>query len=122
MIISNEIIATPGCGLTESELAILLLHGEGETSCCIQQASGLDQASLHMAEKGIRAKLGAKTQTHMISRAFQLGVLASRTLCLLLAIAAADYDLGLKNRSPIKSGRPGAVIVRIKAAGRNIWA
>lgn len=121
MIIGNEIIATPGCGLTESELAILLLHGEGETSCYIQQASGLDQASLHMAEKGIRAKLGAKTQTHMISRAFQLGVLASRTLCLLLAIAA-DYDHGLKNRSPIKSGRPGTVIVRIKTAGRNILA
>ena len=122
MIIGNEIIATPGCGLTESELAILLLHGEGETSCYIQQASGLDQASLHMAEKGIRAKLDAKTQTHMISRAFQLGVLASRTLCLLLAIAAADYDSGIKNRSPIKSGRPGTVIVRIKTAGRNIRA
>ena len=90
MIISNEIIATPGCGLTEPEPAILLLHGEGETSCCIQQASGLDQASLHMAEKGIRAKLGAKTQTHMVSRACQLGVLASRTLGPVLALPPAS--------------------------------
>lgn len=122
MIIGNEVVASAGNGLTERELGILLLHGEGETQARIMALSGLDQAGLHMTEKSIRAKLGARTATHMISRAFQLGILASRALCLVLALAATDYQDSMRNRSPIKSGRPGSVMVRIKTAGRNIWA
>ncbi|MFQ2796846.1 hypothetical protein ACK3ZJ_19640 [Aeromonas caviae] len=122
MIIGNEVVASPGQGLTATELDILLLHGEGECQGRIMAASGLSQAELHMAEKSIRAKLGAKTATHMISRAFQLGILASRALCLVLALASTDYQDGMKNRSPIKGGRPGTIVVRIKTGGRNIWA
>lgn len=122
MIIGNEVIAHPGRGLTAVELGVLLLHGEGESNSRIMAASGLDQMGLHMTEKQLRAKIGARTPTHMISRAFQLGILTSRALCLLLAIASADYDNGIKNRSPIKGGRPGTVLVRIKTGGRNIMA
>lgn len=121
MIIGNEVVASPGHGLTAKELGILLLHGEGESQTRIMVLSGMSQADLHMTEKSIRAKLGARTPTHMISRAFQLGVLASRALCLVLALASTDYQDGMKNRSPIKGGRPGTVMVRIKTAGRNIW-
>ena len=56
-----------------------------------------------------------------IARAFSLGVIASRALCLLLALLSADYQDTIKQRSPIRGGRPGVVVVRIKTGGRNIW-
>lgn len=120
MDIGSEVVARPGYGLTATELGILLLRGDGESPTAIQAATGLNSTGLHMAERDIRRKLGARTPEHMISRAFQLGILSSRALCLLLAILSADYSDAMKNRSPIRGGRPGVTMVRIKLAGRNM--
>ena len=113
--------AVPGHDLTARELGTLLLLAEGATNGEIEQITGMKSVERARAETSIRKKLGAKTQANMIARAFSLGVIASRALCLLLALLSADYQDTIKQRSPIRGGRPGVVVVRSKTGGRNIW-
>ncbi len=113
--------ATPGHGLTARELGMILLLAEGATNGEIEQMTGMKSIDRTSAETSIKKKLGARTQANMIARAFSLGVIASRALCLLLAVLSADYQDTIKQRSPVRVGRPGVVMVRIKTAGRNIW-
>ncbi|MNH76139.1 hypothetical protein D3C73_284020 [compost metagenome] len=117
-----NIIATPGHGLNDRELGLMLLHAEGATTDEIERMTGMRAIDRAEAEASIRRKIGARTQPHMIARAFSLGILATRAMCLLLAVLSADYHDILKQRSPARGGRPGTVIVRIKTGGRNIWA
>lgn len=78
MIIGNEVCAIQWGNLTLVEVEILFLHGEGESKFTIMERHGLNQSSLHMAEKAIRVKIGAKSPEHMVSKAFQLGILTCR--------------------------------------------
>lgn len=114
--------AIPGYGLTARELGMMLLLAEGATNAEIEQMTGMKSIDRAAAETSIKKKLGARTQANMIARAFSLGIIASRALCLLLAVLSADYQDTIKQRSPVRGGRPGVVMVRIKTAGRNIWA
>ncbi|MGL5596618.1 MAG: helix-turn-helix transcriptional regulator [Aeromonas sp.] len=111
----------PGHGLTARELGMVLLLAEGATNNEIEQATGMRGIDRVTTENSIKQKLGARTQANMIARAFSLGVIASRTLCLLLAMVCADYQDSMKQRTPIRGGRQGEVVVRIKTGGRNIW-
>lgn len=113
--------ANPGHGLTARELGMMLLLAEGATNGEIEQMTGMKSIDRTAAETSIKKKLGARTQANMIARAFSLGIIASRALCLLLAVLSADYQDTIKQRSPVRGGRPGVVMVRIKTAGRNIW-
>lgn len=113
--------AIPGHGLTARELGMVLLLAEGATNNEIEQATGMRGIDRVTTENSIKQKLGARTQANMIARAFSLGVIASRTLCLLLAMVCADYQDSMKQRTPIRGGRQGEVVVRIKTGGRNIW-
>ncbi|MFQ2255761.1 hypothetical protein ACK33C_22340 [Aeromonas hydrophila] len=122
MLKGREFTAMPGHGLAAKELGFLLLHCEGALSQDIERITGMATAEQSRVERSIMAKLEARTRSHMISRAFSLGIIATRALCFVLACMSADYHDSMKNRSPIKGGRPGTVMVRIKTAGRNIWA
>lgn len=113
--------AIPGHGLTARELGMMLLLAEGATPNEIEQVTGMKSIDRAATETSIKQKLGARTQANMIARAFSLGVIASRALCLLLAVLSADYQDTIKQRSPVRGGRPGVVMVRIKTGGRNIW-
>jgi len=66
---------------------VLFGLAEGDTPSQIQSALNCDSMSLRNIEVNLMTKLGAKSKSHMISRAFVLGLLFSRTLCLLLAVA-----------------------------------
>ncbi|WP_372830551.1 hypothetical protein [Pontibacterium sp.] len=100
----TDVIGLPGQNLTDTELTVLVGLADGQTPGQIKQAlHTADANQLHSLEQRIRAKLGARTKSHMISRAFILGVLAPRALCFMLAIIctaqSADSDM-LRLRSP----------------------
>lgn len=116
----HSLVANPGHGLTARELGVILLYGEGATTAEIEKATGMTSAMRADIEVSARAKLGARTPPHMIAKAFSLGVLATRALCLLLAILSADYHDAMRNRTPMRTGRPGAVVMRIKTGSRNL--
>ncbi|ELB2793209.1 hypothetical protein QMX34_003843 [Aeromonas hydrophila] len=120
MLKGREFTAMPGHGLAAKELGFLLLHCEGALSQDIERITGMATAEQSRVERSIMTKLEARTRSHMISRAFSLGIIASRVLCFVLACLSADYHDSMKNRSPIKGGRPTTVIVRIKTSARDI--
>lgn len=120
MLNGREFSATPGHGLAAKELGFLLLHCEGALSQDIEQITGMNSAEQIRVERSIMTKLSARTRSHMISRAFSLGIIMSRVICLVLACLSADYHDSMKNRTPIKGGRPTSVLVRIKTGSRDI--
>lgn len=120
MITGKEFTAMPGHGLAARELGFLLLHCEGALSQDIERITGMDTAEQSRTTRSIMTKLEARTQSHMISRAFSLGIIMSRVICFVLACLSADYHDSMKNRSPIKGGRPSSVMVRIKTSARDI--
>lgn len=102
----EDVIGMPGQALSIAELRVLVGLADGETPNAIGAVIGADSNSFRMIERSIKAKLGAKTHPHMISRAFTLGVLVPRALCLLLSIlcAAEHVDDGNRNQTR-RSGR-----------------
>ena len=120
MITGKEFTAMPGHGLAARELGFLLLHCEGALSQDIERITGMDSAEQSSTTRSIMKKLEARTQSNMISRAFSLGIIMSRVICFVLACLSADYHDSMKNRSPIKGGRPSSVMVRIKTSARDI--
>uniref|UniRef100_A0AB39C9U8 HTH luxR-type domain-containing protein n=1 Tax=Aliivibrio phage vB_Alvi_H905 TaxID=3234039 RepID=A0AB39C9U8_9VIRU len=88
---NNELQLAPGMGLTSDELVILKGHAEGKRNKEICNELNLTPPELSLAEQDIRYKLNAKTTPHMISRAFQLGLL--RVMCLVLCFCSVmDLD------------------------------
>lgn len=78
----NNITLTPGMGLNTDELAVLHQHAAGQSVTHICRELDLTAPELKLIEQDIRHKLNAKSPMHMITRAFQCGIL--RVLCLIL--------------------------------------
>lgn len=95
----EEVIGRPGQALSTTELRVLVGLAEGETPNTIGALLGLDSNGFRLTERNIKAKLGAKTHPHMMSRAFTLGVLIPRALCLLLSVLAAAEHTDDSNRN-----------------------
>lgn len=91
-IIGEEVVAEPGQGLDSREQRYLLGLAEGETNEEVAKAIGVRKEELPFIEASIRSKLGAKTKSHMLSRAFNLGVLQTRAL---FAFAMVATIIGL---------------------------
>jgi len=72
--------------LTEAEAAVLFGLADGKTPTEIKAALNCDNMLLRNIEINLMVKLGAKSKTHLITRAFSLGMLITRTLCLILAL------------------------------------
>ena len=88
---ANDILIAPGMGLNPDELAILKSHANGKRPKEICAEFNLTPPELSLAEQDIRSKLEAKTTPHMISRAFQFGLL--RVMCLVLCFCnVMDLD------------------------------
>lgn len=79
-IVGEEVIGLPGQSLSWAELRVLVGLADGETPSGIGKAISADKTSVMLYERSIKAKLGAKTHPHMISRGFTLGVLLPRAL------------------------------------------
>lgn len=95
----EEVVGMPGQALSLTELRVLVGMADGENPNTISAAIGADKNDLRYIESNIKAKLGAKTQPHMIARGFTLGVLMPRALCLALALLAATEHTDDANRT-----------------------
>ncbi|PMP51622.1 hypothetical protein [Vibrio splendidus] len=88
---NSAIFTAPGMGLTTDERTVLDAHANGKRPREICDELHLTPPELSLIEQDIRFKLDAKTTPHMISRAFQLGLL--RVMCLVLCFGiATDID------------------------------
>lgn len=120
-IVGNDIIGQRAQNMTDSELNVLVALADGNTPSQIQTQLNIDNQQLRDHENQIRAKLGAKSKPHMISRAFVLGVLMPRALCFMLAVTTAltSTDDGVRVRRPsqVRSTRQITRIVRTGRTG-----
>lgn len=107
-ILGEDVIGRPGQSLSRAELRVLVGLADGETPGAISDATGIDRNSMRSVEAAIKAKLGAKSNPHMIARGFTLGVLLPRALCILLAFlsAAENHSDAMRNRSQRRSRSP----------------
>ncbi|MBU2708785.1 hypothetical protein KCM76_22520 [Zooshikella marina] len=107
----KEVIGIQSQALTTEELHILVALADGKTDDEIEQALG---TNITLASLPIRAKLGARTKTHMISRAFLLQVLIPRALVVLLcaSMVVAMDDGYRRERTRVRS--PYRTTLRIR--------
>lgn len=109
----DDALTQPGQALSAQELAHLKALANGNAPSAITAINGTSRAQQQQLESTLRAKLGAVSKPHIITRAFVLGVLMPRALCLLLAalsINASPGDLTATraprpSRSPVSSQR-----------------
>lgn len=98
-LINDDVIGLPGQNLSVLELGVLVAMANGNSQRDIQAATNTDSSTLRMVEMQVRAKLGARTPSHMISRGFALGVLIPRALCLMLSLLCASEHSDDENRN-----------------------
>lgn len=109
----EDVIGRPGQALNDTELRVLVGLADGETPNTIGAMLGVDSSSFRLLERNIKDKLGAKTHPHMIARAFTLGVLIPRALCLLLSVLCATEHVDDGNRNQTRRGGRTAPASRI---------
>lgn len=90
----QDVIANPGHQLSEQELTVLVGLADGQTSGHIATVAGIHRDQIRFVETRINQKLNAKNKTHAISRAFLLGILAPRLLCLSLCVLSCIQTSG----------------------------
>ncbi len=118
----TDVIVKHDYHLDDEQLAVLAGYANGLDDFDICQSLELSPAELKTLELDIRAQLDAHTTPHMISRAWQLGVLASRALCLVLALITSFHALDpnmTRVRTPMRNTRNPTTIARVRQAGRN---
>lgn len=105
---TSDVIGVPGQNLSELEREILVAIANGNPQPAIMKATRTDAATFRMLELQVRAKLGAQTPGHMVSRGFILGVLLPRALCALIATSCAmSFDQSSnRNRMPTRTRAP----------------
>lgn len=104
----DDVIGLPGQALTPEEIAHLVALANGNAPSHITTLHGTSRAAQQEIESSLRAKLGALTKPHIIARAFVLGVIAPRALCLLLAALSIHANPGdlMITRTPRPSRTP----------------
>lgn len=109
----EDVIGLPGQSLNSAELRVLVGLADGQTPNTIGALLGVDSSGFRLLERTIKAKLGAKTHPHMISRAFTLGVLIPRALCLLLSVICATEHTDDANRNQTRRNSRSAPASRL---------
>lgn len=109
--------------LTLDESALLLAYANGHSAAHIARQLECSQAELRTIELDARAKLGAKTGPHLLSRAWQLGILRN-SLCVLLAVLSLTPSDNVLRLARTRSTRTPQTITRVQTgcAGRNLEA
>jgi DNA-binding CsgD family transcriptional regulator len=121
----KDVIAHPGHQLNTQELTVLVGLADGQTAGDIATAAGIHRDQIRFVETRINQKLNAKNKTHAISRAFLLGVLAPRLLCLFLCVLSCIQSGGddfMRLRRPNRTNhRPQTtrLVKSQRAGGRN---
>ena len=112
---SNLEIA-PGMGLNLDELAVLKGHAEGIRPSQIGKELDLTPPELKLIEQDIRLKLRANSPMHMITRAFEVGIL--RVMCLILCFSIVS-DLNAQGVRTRTRTRTRTEYSRTARSGRN---
>jgi hypothetical protein len=122
-ITGQEVVAIPGQSLDPRELRYMVGLADGESNAQIAQACGVCIEELPLVEVNIRGKLGARTKTHMLARAFTLGILRSRALVVifvLVTVVGTTSVVCFKKMSiPHINGDGKAIDYDIMAGGSN---
>ncbi|MBT26672.1 MAG: hypothetical protein CML60_09800 [Rhodobacteraceae bacterium] len=90
----SDVIANPGHRLSNQELTVLVGLADGQSAGDIAKVAGIHRDQIRFVETRINQKLNAKNKTHAISRAFLLGILAPRLLCLGLCVLSCLHTGG----------------------------
>ena len=117
----SEIRVRPHLRLDEEQLAILSGYANGLDEFDLCEQLDVSPAELKTIELDTRARLDANTTPHMISRAWQLGIL-NHVICFVLlfvtSIQALDPSM-VRVKTPSRNTRNPDTIVRVRQAGRN---
>ncbi|MCE2597171.1 hypothetical protein K6Y31_20565 [Motilimonas cestriensis] len=96
----------------------------GQSTAKIAQNINATQADVRSIQLDIQARLDAKNTAHMIHRAWQVGLLGTKALCLLLAaLTLQPQDNAIRTARTARTRTPSS-LVRLKsgAVGRNLNA
>lgn len=85
-ISGEEVLGLPGQNLSAEELRLLVMLADGESNQAMSDALSMPVPALRFVENSAVRKLGARSRSHLISRAFMLGVLLPRALAVSLAV------------------------------------
>lgn len=102
----TDVIAQPGQKLSMDELTVLVGMADGQPAGNIAKTIGIHRDQLRFIETRINQKLNAKNKTHAISRAFLLGILAPRLMCISLCVLSCmniDSDDFTQQRRPSRT-------------------
>lgn len=108
----DDAIAQPGQSLSQQELAHLVALANGNAPSVITAIHGTSRLQQQQLESSLRAKLGASSKAHLITRAFVLQVLLPRCLCALLAISLLATATHNDTLTP-RPARPSASVARL---------
>ncbi|EOW9487983.1 hypothetical protein ACOCGL_003449 [Vibrio cholerae] len=93
----------PGMGLNLDEMAVLSGHAQGIQPEALSMELNLTMPQMKLIEQDIRHKLHAHTPMHMISRAFELGILRMMLIAICFSVVTDIDDQALRNRTRTRS-------------------
>ncbi len=88
--------------LNQPQQVILNQLSQGQTHREIGATNGLNQTELAIELQKMQARLGARTLAHLIHRAWELGFLGARTLCLCIAIFGSIHTADSSAIRPVR--------------------
>ncbi|ENN2394407.1 hypothetical protein AB9M41_004643 [Vibrio alginolyticus] len=109
----------PGMGLNFDELAVLKGHAEGKRHSQLGKELDLTPPELKLIEQDIRLKLQAKTPMHMITRAFEMGILRVMCLVLCFSVVTDVLTVSIDEQTPITRTRTRTEYSRTVRSGRS---
>lgn len=110
-------------GFNLDQQQMLLGYANGKSSHTLAREIGCSGSELRTIELDARARLQAKTTAHMMSRAWELGVLR-RALCVMLMMLSMPATDDVMRIARVRSSRTPQTIARIRTGcvGRNCEA
>lgn len=89
---------------------------QGKTHYEIGASNGLNQTELNIELRNMQARVGAKTLAHLMHRAWELGLLSARTLCLCIAVFGASQSTDVQKMRPVRIARTQIRVTRQQEA------
>lgn len=89
---------------------------QGKTHQQIGASNSLNQTELKIELRNMQARLGANTLAHLMHRAWELGLLGARTLCLCLAVFGASTTSDVAKMRPVRIARTQIRLTRRQEA------
>lgn len=96
---------TQGMGLNRDEMAVLMAISLGESDHEITEKMHIKQPYLRLIIGDIKNKLNARTTPHMITRAFQEGVIKIMCVVLCCSMALDLSDQAARTRTRTRRSR-----------------